>query len=349
MRRSAIWAASALSAVGLLAAGCNDLGTCDDPAKGRTTVEFGRGVAYTGQAILLTSCAAGCHLSTAKGDARRGAPAGLDFDLAPITNPAPGPAVTADGGVVGVQVDAQQIAGLRARQRKVFDEREAIWEQVDKGLMPPLPTFKNLMNIFRTRFATDASCTRGESLGDLDKAKADFRNWLACGTPIVETFSNLLPYGQPAGMDPADTAAGAAAYAGSTGYQYPECKSDVGPGGPTFEQIYNNILASPVYSCTPACHGTGVAMGNFDIGTIDTAYTVLLGANGQGGATTCPGVVPVYVKPNDPGASYLVAKLGGGGTLCPAPNNALMPLGSSGISAADLDLLRQWIMAGAMR
>jgi hypothetical protein len=352
MQRRAFWFVSLFPVVSVLAAGCNDLGTCDDPARGRTTVNYGsKGVVYTGQAILLNSCASGCHSSGAKGGARQGAPAGLDFDLQPITTPTPGPVVSgADGGIVAVQVDAVQVAGLRARQRKVFDERELIWEQVDKGLMPPVDTFRNLMNIFRTVFGADGACTRGDSLEslDLDTTREELRNWLACGTPIVETSSALLPFAQPgANAAKPDTAAGAAAYAGATGYQYPECKVDVAPGGPTFEDVYNNVLASSAYGCTPACHGTGAAMGGFDIGNIDTAYTTLLGANGQGGATSCSPMNPApFVKPGDPTGSYLITKLGGGGTLC----MSLMPLGSAtGISSADLDIIRQWIMAGAMR
>jgi hypothetical protein len=351
MQRRAFWSVSLLTAGALFSAACNDLGTCDDPARGRSTIKYGsKGVIYTGQAILLTSCANNvCHSSVAKGDARKGAPEGLDFDLRPISDPAPGPVVMGpDGGIVAVQVDALQVAGLRARQRKVFDEREDIWEQVERGLMPPDDAFENLAQVFRTMFSADGACPMGMPLGTLDNAKEELRKWLACGTPIVEASSSLLPFAQPAASaGPEERAAGAAAYAGATGYQYPECAGGSGGDGgtaPSFTDIYNGILAGPSYGCL-GCHGTGIAMGGFDIGTIDKAYTTLLGANGQGGATTCTTNPAPFVRPSDPTNSYLVTKLGGSGALC----GDRMPLGMNGISASDLDQLRQWIMAGAMR
>src|SRR5688500_7897877 len=76
-----------LAGLSALTAGCNDLGTCDDPARGRRTVKTGSGpdqVMYAGQAIMQRSCATGCHSSKTSGGGRQGAPAGLNFDLAPI-------------------------------------------------------------------------------------------------------------------------------------------------------------------------------------------------------------------------------------------------------------------------
>jgi hypothetical protein len=344
MQRSAARFASQLGLISVLAAGCSEgVGTCEDPAGGRQTAAFGRGVAYVGQAILTSSCASGCHSSLAKGEARQGAPASLDFDLAPITNPTPGPALTGStGAIVGVQVDAAQLAGLRSRQRKVFDERDDIWEQVEKGLMPPGGGLA--LNVVRTVFGADGACTGMGNLANDTQAKQDLRNWLACGAPVVEASSALLPYVPPANQVE-QLASGAAAYSGSVGYQYPECKMDVGPGGPTFQQVYNTVLSSATYGCTSSasCHGTGAAI--FDIGTIDKAYTLLLGPNGQGGAQSCGTNPAPYVKPGDPVGSYLVAKLNGGGAFCLSP----MPLGGTPVSPADLDLLRQWITAGAMR
>src|SRR5262245_48660454 len=99
MQRSTLWSYSLVSALSVLAPACSgDVGTCDDPTQGRTTVAYGRSVAYTGQAILLATCASGCHSSAARGAARLGAPADLDFDLRPIDNPPPGPALVGVNG-----------------------------------------------------------------------------------------------------------------------------------------------------------------------------------------------------------------------------------------------------------
>lgn len=345
MQRSSVWLVSLCASVSVFAAGCSEsVGSCEDPLGGRTTVGYDRGVAYTGQVILTTSCATGCHSSLAKGADRRGAPAGLDFDLRPITTPAPGPVVPgSNGGIVAVQVDPNQLAGLRARQRKVVDERDSIWEQVEKGLMPPQGGLA--LNVMRTMFGQDGSCTGMAGLADDAQAKLQLRNWLACGAPLVETYSALLPVAAPANA--VDQAAGTAAYSGTVGYQYPECKMDVLPGGPTFQQVYTTVLSSATYGCaTAACHGTGgSAAAYIDLGTAEKAYMALLGPTGQGGTPTTPCATnpAPHVKPGDPAGSYLIAKLGGGGAFC----GSQMPIGPP-LSAADLELVRQWIAMGAM-
>ena len=101
-----------------------------DPAQGRTPVLVGTEVMYAGQAIMVKSCAAACHSEGTTRANRFGAPAGLDFDIAPATC-----STDADGGTGGV--GEEQLQRLRKHQRKVFDERHAIWEQVERDLMPP--------------------------------------------------------------------------------------------------------------------------------------------------------------------------------------------------------------------
>lgn len=307
---------------------------------------------FTGQAIINKTCAP-CHVSTVAAAGRQGAPAGLNFDLIPL--PGISTVAGANGGVAGVTLDPTKLAGLRTRQRRVYDLREMIWDQVDKGLMPPgknASGIASLTNLVKSAFGMDGTCTKGAALVSLDDAadREAFRNWLACDVPIVEASSDQLPYkALPAGSTPADSAAGAAYYsvAGtSVGYQYPSCGgggSDAGTGGGvSFDKIYNDVLSKPSYTCL-ACHGGTAPMGMFDIGTIDKAYTTLLGT-GQGGKTTCA-MSPVYVKPGDPNSSYLLNMLVMSKTRC-TPN--VMPLGGM-MDAADIDLITQWIMAGAPR
>lgn len=351
MQRRALWFGSVFSAVAALGAGCNDLGTCDDPLNGRTPVKVGSDIMYAGQAIINGSCAGGiCHASTAKGETRQGAPQGLDFDLFPAPAGAP---IMADGGIVGVQLNNLDVAGLRSRQRKVFDERELIWQQVDKGLMPPTDAFKAAVgNILKFMFGADnSSCPAGPGLGTFDQAgKEELRKWLACGTPIVETNSSSLPFvpvPQTSDAGAPEKALGALAYAGAVGYQIPAC----GPGGggdggpePTFDQVYNNVLLKGSYACM-GCHNSA-PIGGVDLTTsADIAYRNLLG-DGQGATPICATATTVQVKPGDPAGSFFYTKLGGGGTLC---GTLMPPPPSPQISAEDLELVRRWIAAGAMR
>jgi hypothetical protein len=349
MQRSAYLTAALLTSAVALNSACNDLGTCDDPARGRTTVATASGgPIFTGQAIINKSCAP-CHGSTTKGAGRQGAPAGLDFDLFPLTGTMTVP--DSSGGIQGVKLDPTELAGLRTRQRKVYDERESIWQQVEKGLMPPTSTFESLSVYFESVFGSDGKCTKGASLTDLKASREDFRQWLACDVPIIEATSDQLPYKPvPAGAKPPDAAAGAAYYSipgVSVGYQYPSCVAGGSSGGtPGFDEVYNKVLAKDSNLCL-ACHGGTAPMGMFDIGTVDKAWTTLMGANGMGtGMTTCA-KHPVYVKPNDPDNSYILNMVVVAKERC---TPSVMPQGSTtGLPAADVALITSWIMGGAPR
>lgn len=285
---------------------------------------------YTGQAIMKQSCANGCHSSTAEGQARQGAPKGLDFDLLPLSEGTP---VTGTDGVVRLQLDPQALADLRHRQRKVYDEREDIWEQIQKGLMPPESTFEVLTTIVESMFNNDGSCTRGQALTSLDADKEKLRNWLACGTPIVEANSAQLTV----------------PVVGTVGNQYPVCGgggggSDGGmPTTPGFSEVYNTVFAA----CA-ACHVAGGASGTmFHLNTEDIAYTALLGATGTGAPQSCAANPTPYVTPGDPTKSYIVAKVDKSAPVT-ARCGGVMP-DANGINATSLDLLKRWIAGGAPR
>ncbi len=108
-RRCGLW----IAVIGLALSGCgSDLGECDEAALGGPAV--GAAGLYTGQ-IVMSSCGSGfCHASNAFGEARRGAPSGLDFDVA-STDP-------------GKLADAI---------KNVRDYADDIWSQVEAGTMPP--------------------------------------------------------------------------------------------------------------------------------------------------------------------------------------------------------------------
>jgi hypothetical protein len=306
MQRSAPLTVSLLTTAALFHAGCSDLGDCDDPAKGRTLVLVGSKLSYTGQAIITQSCTVGCHNAGATGTLRNGAPADLNFDLNPLE---PGPAITdSTGKITGVQVDPVARAKLREHQRKVHDQREAIWDQVQKGLMPPssTPNFKDLMRLIRTKITGQSMCTNGQALVNLDKDKEELRKWLACDTPVVETSSPNLPYQPvPANAGPEDQAAGSVYYSidNTVGYQYPSCSAgtdggDAGVGGASFSTLYKDIFEP---QCK-LCHFTGSTINNtLDFQTEDIAYMELLGANNMGGATSCTAMNPnPFVTPGKP-------------------------------------------------
>jgi hypothetical protein len=349
MQGSGLRSAALFAALSALAMGCNDLGTCDDPLNGRTPVKAGSTVMYAGQAIITSSCASGCHSSGAKGASRSGAPEGLDFDLLPK----PGGAVVEgpDGGVRAVELNNIDVAGLRARQRIVFDQRELIWEQVDQGLMPPgLSIQAALSGLSKFMFGSAGECPAATDAGQFEDPKGELRKWLACGVPIIETNSTSLPFvpvSQASDAGAPEKALGAIAYAGAVGYQVTACSFGGGEGGtgPTFGQVYSTVFQG-AYGCT-GCHANGQTMGNFDISTEAGTYMRLLGANMQGGMTSCPPAdnPRPFVVPNNPAGSYLIAKLGGSGsgTAC----GDLMPF-DMGVSENDLELVRQWIMGGAL-
>jgi len=186
MQRRALATAALLTAAALSSA-CSDIGTCDDPAQGRKTVTSGGQLMFAGQAILNKSCATGCHNSASKGAGRQGAPAGLDFDLMPVTNG------TLSGA--GLTLPPEALKGLKSRQRDVYEKRELIWEQVQKGLMPPTSAFEALAGIVATMFGSDGKCTGGgQAYTTLGAHKEELRQWLACATPIIEATSDMLAH-----------------------------------------------------------------------------------------------------------------------------------------------------------
>jgi hypothetical protein len=104
---------------------------------------------------------------------------------------------------------------------------------------------------------------------------------------------------------------------------------------PTFTAVYAILMAR----CSGAtCHvnafftGAGLSLANKM-----TAYTNLVGA----ASNKCAG--QKRVVPADPNASVLVQALERKGGCAPA-----MPQGGAALSAADLDTILAWIMAGAM-
>lgn len=230
------------ASVSLLALGCGeDVGTCDDPNKGHDTVVYADSVQFGGQAIINVSCA-GCHGSQLKGEARRGAPAGLDFDLEPI------PASMAEGDGKNsnefpiVKISEAQASGLRERQRLVFEERELIWDQVKEGLMPPSglgKAYRELKNIFDSDDAAPCQAIKPYDPITEKRSQDVLRNWLACGAPIVESQGPVVQKDLTAGK---------------AGYQYKMCTPSEAPMGTiTLDVVQEKVME---VACV-GCHSAG--------------------------------------------------------------------------------------------
>ncbi len=318
------------AALSVGASGCGeDLGTCNE-AEARRLIINNEGVLYAGQALLNGACASGqCHASSAEGDLRGGAPAGLDFELFPAGAPGTGAATATSGSLT---LDAKQLSRLRRNQRLVFDERELIWQQIKDDLMPP----GGIGQPFRDKSPGNeanlaAPCQVLDALPPIDSAESReiLRNWLACGAPVVEATSDQIP-DTVISQDPAGIA-------GTVGQQMPLCV-DLGEcGNPiTFDDLYAAVFQP---SCVTGCHQAGGIYPDFNLGDLETAYTTLTTAS-----TACNGGSPMVV-PGDAASSYLVTKMGGSTNLqiC----GGLMPAGATMPLACGVQQLSAWIDNGA--
>ncbi len=322
------------------AAGCGGLGKCDENAA-RSLVVNGEGQAlYAGQAIINRSCAGGqCHASGAAGSVRQGVPKGLDFNL----EPAPVLAAGAEGSVPsgGLSVDATALSTLRQNQRRVFDDREEIYAQIDAELMPPPGVGAAFRQAPPGAELEDSgtACSRGSDDVPPISAGATRRivkNWLACGAPVVEVSNAAIPVTalkeMPAGR------------AGSVGQQMPLCSDPTAPV--TFEGLFADVFQP---SCVTGCHTEGGIWPQLDLSTVDKAFDSLtVPLDPANRSMGCP--TPPFVVPGKPEESYLVAKMGGSeiSSLAVCGYGGTMPLGQAVLQGGVLQVA-SWISAGAPR
>jgi len=301
---------------------CTDgVGSCDDPRKGQDTVLVGGVVQYGGQAILNTACATGCHASTARGSARNGAPAGLDFDLRPLAQEELLVRVAEDGGMPSDSPNGGGVTGLRARQRAVFEHRELIWQQVRDELMPPdgkFSAFRVLRAILQT--PEDTPCAAYARLAPTtSKSSMDIvRNWLACGAPIVEAV------GAPDDEGPSY----------GTVLQYPSCgEPDPGDAGVvTLEMVQAQVFEPACVFCHPAPYP------QVSLTSVAESYESLV----EDTSEQCNG--KPYVMAGDPAQSFLYEIVSEEDPSC----SQRMPQGGI-LSRSQIELIRRWIAGGALR
>lgn len=292
----------------ILLAGCQpDLGECDIVAARAVVYDQEGFPAYEGQALLQVSCGNGafCHSEGASPTSRLGAPAELDFDMA---------LATAGDGAAATATER-----LRVGQLTTYDWRHEIFSQVEGETMPPYgeATVLALANVPRFGRADGTRLDPIDTFGGLDTLK----NWLACGSPVVE---RTTPH--PDGFTSVGAVIPALAMA------------DVEP---TFSSIYQRVLLP---RCGNSCHGPGAGSqlteAVLDLSETGAAYTNLLNVAAMG--SQCGTASATLVVPGDPTNSLLLQKLEGTHGC-----GAAMPLDGAQLPNGTIPAISQWITAGA--
>ena len=152
--------------VALLLTGCEaDLGTCDMTAATQLVYSSDGTPYYEGQALVQQSCAGSfCHVSTATGMNRFGAPHGLDFDV----------------NVLVPQSQSTSVSALQAGVAKIRDEANDMYGEIDDGAMPPGAKGDRPLQSW-----THADKSAAALDIRTDQGKTIVRNWLACQAPVV--------------------------------------------------------------------------------------------------------------------------------------------------------------------
>ncbi|MEY4508968.1 MAG: hypothetical protein RLZZ450_1090 [Pseudomonadota bacterium] len=306
---------AALVGLSHFASACTeDVGICQGSLQGRDTVWVNGNVMYGGQAILNKACAVGCHASGATGLARHGVPAGLDFDLLPVDQEDVA-GTRKRGAVTVVKLTNTQVSGLRARQKKIVEQRNLIWQQIQDGLMPPGGMIDDVMS---TIYASSEKtpCKRGKAYSKIPQVQTRevLRNWLACGAPLVETNNPKLDK--------------SVATPGTAGYQYQECETE-----PAESVTLERLFATTFGDCG-GCHNGSLTPPPRFVSVDGLADDLRTGKS-------CSG--KPFVTPGDPDESYLLDLLKGPDPAC---NKQQMPVGEP-LSARGIAEVTAWIAAGA--
>jgi len=284
--------------------------------------------AYEGQALLIASCggASYCHTQT-PGAPRFGAPGDLVFDVLPI-----------DGAADEEQA---QRALLRAT-RSAYRHRDGVYASVVTGTMPPVgrPPVPDLR-------AAATAFVRADGMSPLPTVQSEqgreiLRNWLACGTPVVERTT------QPSVAELCNANEDCPVTRECDPLVPPATARECRPVGdiverratalePTWTSIFVNVIRP---SCaTVGCHVGATSANMLDLSNAEDAYIAL---TTRDSSATC-GSEP-YVMPGDPSASAFVDKLQPTLALC-AGSSRMPP---SGLSADTVAVIEEWVMRGAM-
>lgn len=327
-------------------AGCEpELGECNIAQANRLVFFYSEGdpasgtPAYEGQALMQQNCSTGgfCHSPAADGSARKGAPAGLNFDVQ----------VACELGSDGMCPDGLQprYDQLLSDSRRVFEHARSIMAEVEAGTMPPAGAEAAAVveaggEWFRASGeATFDSINGGDTpLPSLDtpEGEAILRNWLACGAPVVG--ATRLPDARDPGQD-----CGTMVDVGDcfVRYEPPE------PPEPNWDSIYDFFDGN---NCVTGCHdGSSESaeetfmQSNLDLSDKDTAYMEMVGVTAEGEDCGGDGAGTLIVA-GDPDASILIDKLENATPSCGGP----MPDGRALLPEEFVAPIRQWIADGAL-
>lgn len=307
-----------------------DLPKCDEEAARTPAYAFDDGaqvrVAYEGQALMIRSCGYGtfCHAPDIEPSSRFGAPAGLDYDVRPVTGD-----------------DADR---LREMQREVFDDRHAIAFQVAEGFMPPGRRGKEVVQSDIAPRYVRGPTPDAEPLPGLDEpeGRQTLENWLACRTPVVEETREAA-----GGLEPGAPCGRGEAGVGEAGIG--DCivrpsARPIEPPEPTWTAIYAEVIEPECTQCHAPDGISRSAIEALDLSTQMMAYEQLVGREAMGSA--CGGMGTLVV-PGDPDASLLVQKLELA-TTDPEQCGTRMPVTGDELPAELIAPIRQWIADGAV-
>ncbi len=334
MSRAFSLGSGSLVAAGLLSTvflgGCPaTVGDSCDLARARRVAYSSDGLpAYEGQALLITSCGGSsyCHTQspTSPMVSRFGAPADLVFDPLII-----------DGAADEAEAQARLLRAVSVTHR----HRDEVYASVVSGVMPPrgrtpVPDLREAAAAYRTY--AGAADAEGTPLPGVQTTEGEeiLRNWLACGSPVVERTtepSTVLPCTANADCDVTRA-----------------CDLDLGecrPVGdivarrateltPTWSSIHANVIRP---SCaTVGCHIGASAFNMLDLSNRDDAYMALTTRDASAGCG-----MRSYVTGGDPAMSVLIDKL----QVMPSCGGRMPP---SGLSADTVAVITEWVMNGAM-
>lgn len=296
---------------------------CDIDLARTVAYDPGGSPAYIGQSMLITSCASNgafCHSDNASN--RYGAPYGMNFD----------PVLADSARFASEPLGA---AHLYAAQVASHHFRDDIFGQVVSGAMPPGAIGGSVVaQPYRTY--VDASDQTGTAVPSLSSAEGRelLRNWLACGSPVIEARTEPMPIDCMHDSDCVTQRCVASVCQAVGATQQGRAVTT-----PHWQSIYDTIV-TPTCALGP-CHSaaSASASGELDLSTPAIAYAALVG---RSATTASCGTRVVAMHPE---TSFLVQKLEG--TEAPGTCGDPMPIGGM-LPADQITVIRTWITNGAM-
>ncbi|MFK7989443.1 MAG: hypothetical protein AB8I08_25730 [Sandaracinaceae bacterium] len=298
------------------------VGSCDPDSARRVVYTEDGEPAFEGQALMIASCGGGgfCHSDAALGEARLGAPVGLDYDVRLAATSA--------------EPEVEEALRLRRDLSRALSDRESIWFQVNRMLMPPggeaNASFLDAAPVYEHRNLRTGQRRPVLPLTD-PAAREVLRNWLACDLPVVERTvpMRLLEDGEEE--------------LSAVGFTV---ESQEEPLEPRWSDIYPRYIARRCAS--GACHDADSPAAELDLSTSESALANLLAQDAFTGANAECSDAGSLLEAGNPEGSLLFHKLRGtdadGARVC----GTRMPQSGGGLSAQSLAAIEAWITAGAM-